>query len=151
MKLRDLALEIAMSYVQKKHPEEVETLREYAKVLFSDLKEYVPPESSDQFGPMGALGGVVAPVVLGLIVNWLYDLMKGALSKSKAPIDQDIQLRDLAEVLSRSEKRLRDIESKLFEQTKRPNLSREVLVYSVNYITSHDEDERTDMENKSSH
>lgn len=68
--------QITEEYIVAYHPEQKEVLDEYLKLMPEDSLVGSKPSGIKNFGPEEIIAQVVVPVVLGIITNFLYDLIR---------------------------------------------------------------------------
>jgi hypothetical protein len=134
MTVNELSVEIGRAFVRDHYAEQLDAFDEYVRIVSSDLRDGAPADTSDRFGPLEALGGVIGPIVLGIVSNWLYDLLKRRLSREKAGVDRDIPRDALVQLVQESRQSLQETEAKLEARTGRPTLVKEVVGYCVAYV-----------------
>lgn len=76
--------QIAEKYIVAYHPEQKEALDEYLKLMPEDSWMGSKPSGVKNFGPEEIIAQVVVPVVLGILTNFLYDLIR-ELGRKKLP------------------------------------------------------------------
>lgn len=71
-----MAKQIAEKYIIAHHPEQKEVFDEYIKLVPEDSLMENKPSGIKNFGPEEIITQVVVPVVLGIVTNFLYDLIR---------------------------------------------------------------------------
>ena len=126
--LWNIAQELSQEYIRNKHPDQAQELVEYLHLLSLSSNSDKLPDDAYKFGPVEVLGQIVVPVVVGIVTNYLYDLVKSRLPFP--PKNKQEQL-EVLQVLSRERPKL---EKRLIKQTKNEALVREVLDHVDNHM-----------------
>jgi len=77
--LWNIAQELSQEYIRNKHPDQAQELEEYLHLLSLSSNSDKLPDDAYKFGPAEVLGQIVVPVVVGIVTNYLYDLVKSRL------------------------------------------------------------------------
>jgi hypothetical protein len=132
MNQNDVAYLLAKKYISEFHPDQLENLDEANVLINSNINISLPPIQSDRFAPPEIISSIIAPIVLGIISAWLYDLIKNNLSKKEEKTK--IELIEIHQILKSNQKLLKKIEKRLSKQTQNPDLVRNVLEHCIDYL-----------------
>ncbi len=134
MNLKDLSLDISRSFVEEYYPEHMEVLDRYAKLWSSDLKTQTPSKTSDRLGSSALLASGIAQIVLGVVANLIFELLKRRLKRGEKAGHQQIDPKKLEKLDLR---KLEETKIKLMKSTNRPELVEEITAYTLDYIEIH--------------
>lgn len=126
----ELVKEISTAYVLRMNPSQANILSEYLTIIeLDDSGEENIPGLAKRFGPSEILSNIVVPMIVGIITNYLYDLLKNKLSGNKK-----VNL----QVLKNLKSDRVSIEKKLSKKINNKKLIRDVLDYVEEYIRNID-------------
>ena len=133
MMVQDLVINIAEAYIQERYPGQLETLRECAKIWRADAPVGVGGPTGHRFGPPEVIGGVVAPIVLGIVSNFVYEVLKARWRGDRNRVEISEVM-----IIVRNEKIVSKIRKKMRQSSNEKTID-EVIEYSISYLELHDE------------